>query len=583
MVDAPTGLVKAEWSTPWPHQLEAVEFLEDKGSGMLAMEMGAGKTLAALELLRRWKVRVGIVACPKSVVDVWPRDAEKHFPGLWEVLPLRKGTVKARTELMIDRRAACLKVGKPLLVVFNYEAAIRKPLDVQLVRLPWEALVMDESHRLKSPAGRTSHFFSALSRKVPHRLALTGTPMPHSPLDVYAQFRAIDPTMFGNLWTAFRARYATMKEQTFKQASGLGIGRGIGLSLNIRQGETKKTKRTRGQVYKLDTDRSVVFPANAERYVYLNRKGDVFLTPEEVKRPDLFCIGRARSDQTGVRAVDLDPADYWFTTGTITGFQDLEGLHEIMYHRTYRVLTGDVLELPEKTERILTFDLPQKARKAYRDMFKGMAADIADEESVGGRIEASNALVRTLRLQQVTSGRVFEELDDHPDPRKRKKRVIELHDGKVNLLKETLEDLAPFEPGEPREPIVAFCRFHHELDLIQDAGREAGLVSVELSGRVNQLAEFQDGKADLIAVQIQAGSMGIDLTRARYGIYWSINQSLGDHDQSQKRQHRPGQTRPVMYLYLCAADTSDVTMVEALVEKRNPIEAVLDDMRKAKK
>ena len=35
----------------------------------------------------------------------------------------------------------------------------------------------------------------------------------------------------------------------------------------------------------------------------------MFLTPEEVKRPDLFCIGRARSDQTGVRAVDLDEAE----------------------------------------------------------------------------------------------------------------------------------------------------------------------------------------------------------------------------------------------------------------------------------
>jgi len=583
MVDAPAAPVKPEWSTPWPHQLEAVEFLEPQGSGMLAMEMGAGKTLAALELLRRWEVRVGVVACPKSVIDVWPKDAEKHFPGLWEVLPLRKGTVAKRAELMIARRAACLKKGKPLLVVFNYEAAIRKPLDVELLRLPWEALVMDESHRLKAPAGKTSHLFAALSRKVPHRLALTGTPMPSSPLDVYAQFRAIDPTLFGNLWTTFRAKYAITKEETFKLANGLNLSVPGGLALTVSDGATRKTKVNRGRVFSLTSPKTVAFPSDSDLFVSIDLKGDVFLTPSHPHRPGaLTCIGRARSDGSEVRAVSNDDADYWQTVDSIKGFQHLDELHAIMYRKTYRVLTGDVLDLPEKTERILTFDLPPKARTAYNSMYKNMVIDLRDEELVGGRIDASNALVRTLRLQQVTSGRVFEELDDHADPRKRKKRIIELHDGKQKLLAETLEDLSPFAPGETREPIVVFYRFTHEGDLILETGREAGLTSVELSGRVNDLDLFQDGKADLIAVQIQAGSMGIDLTRARYGIYWSINQSLGDHDQSQKRQHRPGQTRPVMYLYLCAANTSDETMVEALQEKRNPIEAVLDDMRKAK-
>ena len=34
--------------------------------------------------------------------------------------------------------------------------------------------------------------------------------MPHSPLDIYAQFRFLDPDVYGTRVTAFRAQYAIM-------------------------------------------------------------------------------------------------------------------------------------------------------------------------------------------------------------------------------------------------------------------------------------------------------------------------------------------------------------------------------------
>ena len=42
------------------------------------------------------------------------------------------------------------------------------------------------------------------------RLCLTGTPMPHSPMDIFMQYRFLDPSIFGNGYTRFRSEYAVM-------------------------------------------------------------------------------------------------------------------------------------------------------------------------------------------------------------------------------------------------------------------------------------------------------------------------------------------------------------------------------------
>ena len=87
------------------------------------------------------------------------------------------------------------------------------------------------------------------------------------------------------------------------------------------------------------------------------------------------------------------------------------------------------------------------------------------------------------------------------------------------------------------------------------------------------------GEATVLAVQIQSGGEGIDLTRAAYCAYYSIGHSLGDYDQSLARIHRPGQTRPVVYYHLTASATVDVAVYDALDKKRNVIDAVLASLR----
>ena len=98
------------------------------------------------------------------------------------------------------------------------------------------------------------------------------------------------------------------------------------------------------------------------------------------------------------------------------------------------------------------------------------------------------------------------------------------------------------------------------------------------------------GKADVIAVQYRSGSESIDLTRARYLIYYSLNISLALFSQSKKRIHRPGQTRPVTYYYIIAdlpacrgklIPSKDRQILRALKLKKDVIEYIAQQEKEA--
>ena len=61
-----------------------------------------------------------------------------------------------------------------------------------------DLIVVDESHKIKSANGNASRLLARVSPSVKRRIILTGTVMPHSPLDVFGQWRFLDPYAFGH-------------------------------------------------------------------------------------------------------------------------------------------------------------------------------------------------------------------------------------------------------------------------------------------------------------------------------------------------------------------------------------------------
>ena len=111
--------------------------------------------------------------------------------------------------------------------------------------------------------------------------------------------------------------------------------------------------------------------------------------------------------------------------------------------------------------------------------------------------------------------------------------------------------------------------------------RQNGISYSELSGRKDTLDDWKAGKTRVIGVQYSSGSESIDLTRARYCIYYSLPRRLALYDQSRKRIHRPGQERPVYYYHMIAklrrGKSIDEKMVESLHEKKKIVDYVMKE------
>lgn len=64
----------------------------------------------------------------------------------------------------------------------------------------------------KSAQSAVSRYAGQLGLRTRYRLALTGTPMPHSPLDIWAQYRFLDRTIYDLTFTSCKQRYAIFNE-----------------------------------------------------------------------------------------------------------------------------------------------------------------------------------------------------------------------------------------------------------------------------------------------------------------------------------------------------------------------------------
>ena len=247
----------------------------------------------------------------------------------------------------------------------------------------------------------------------------------------------------------------------------------------------------------------------------------------------------------------------------VTGYKNQAELQKRFALIAYRCEAKDVLDLPAVQHHERTFQLGAKGRKAYTELENELITEIAD-----GRVTtASNALVRLLRLQQLTSGFLVED-------ETRVETMVD--DGKAKLLLDLIEDI------DPHEPVVVFCRFRHDLTRVADVAKILKRCYGELSGKQNDLTADATMPAHIkvLGVQIQSGGVGIDLTRARYAVYYSLGYSLSDHEQSLARLHRPGQTRPVNYYHLIAENTVDRRVYGALRQRKEIIGVVLSGLSK---
>lgn len=509
----PHPLIKPGF-TLWDHQIRAIEFASTTTASLLAIPMGGGKTLATIATVNRTGAKRIMIVCPNKVRGVWPREVRKFSQKNWHIVDGQRESKRARSG-----RVSLSLTDRLHQAEENLECNCAA--DVHAVVVNYEAFASD-------------------------------------PWNEWTPAKPLDLVVFDEI---HRIKSYRLK--------------------------TPKGKRTTS--------------GSLARFVNFTKRR-IGLTGTPIPQTPLDLYGIFRSLDPGIfgGSWTMFRGRYAIPNPNlpemVIGYQNVAELAEKFFSITYRPVVD--LNLPAVTDLTRECELEPKAQKVYDTLDKELWADLSGfgggvantdalreldhelDELAGKALEEfehdgsstvtpANIMVKLLRLQQLTGGTVIDDDD----------KRIRVSTSKAELFEEVLEEVGCVAGAEHSpEPVIVFCRFRSDLDAVREVAERGKLRYAEVSGRRHDGLTYESEMtpdADVVGVQIQSGGTGVDLTRARVGIWYSLGYSLSDYDQARKRLDRPGQTRPVVFVHLLAKGTADYDVYGALDDRRSVIGGVM--------
>ena len=166
----------------YPHQIQARDFLLSRKRAILADAPRVGKTMPAASAAIQHLP--ALVICPAVVKPGWV----KAFAALGSQAQEIRG------------RAAAQAVKAEGVVVINYD------LLPHLQQLDgWQTLILDESHRIKTPTAKRTKSAIKIMHATPRVYALSGTPIPNKPIELWPLLHGLG--IYKRSWLEFAFRY----------------------------------------------------------------------------------------------------------------------------------------------------------------------------------------------------------------------------------------------------------------------------------------------------------------------------------------------------------------------------------------
>jgi len=210
-------------TTPYKHQMDALETSWNREVYALFMEMGTGKTKVLIDnmsmLYDNGKIDGALIIAPKGVMGTWYRqelpthlvDHVENKAVMWQ-----SNITKSQSRLL----GTLFKTGEELHILIMNVEAFSTPKGTKFAEkflLSHNTLmVIDESTTIKNPKAKRTKNIMTLSKRAKYRRILTGSPVTKNPLDLYSQCEFLDPYCLDfQSFYAFRNRYAEMKTANF--------------------------------------------------------------------------------------------------------------------------------------------------------------------------------------------------------------------------------------------------------------------------------------------------------------------------------------------------------------------------------
>lgn len=249
----------------------------------------------------------------------------------------------------------------------------------------------------------------------------------------------------------------------------------------------------------------------------------------------------------------------------IVGYRHLDELVEKVHSIAFRIKIEDAVDLPPFIDETRAITLEPKAQSLYRMLEQDCYAELAN-----GEVTARNVLTQLLRLAQCTGGFIRDDI---------KSEAQQVSGAKLDALEDIIDTCLDEE-----KKVVVFARFVPEIEAIAAMLKKKKIGYAQIYGattdRADQVKKFQeDPDVKVFIGQLQTTGMGLTLTAANVAVFYSLDFSYANYEQSRARIHRIGQKQKCLYIHLVGKGTVDEKILNALKHKGDIAKIMVDDWR----
>ena len=330
---------------PFDYQLKAAQTVlrRMRGRAILADEVGLGKTIEAGLVLSELRLRAlagrSLVITPAGLVQQWREELERKF-GLPTVIAGSSGWPAERRDAI---------------VIASIAAARRDPLKSHLAAAPWDVVILDEAHRVRSSRSASGRLARALRAR--YLLLLTATPVENRLQDLYELVTLVSPGLLGTP-AQFRARHGGSSETgTPRDVSGL---RAATAEVMVRHRRSEVALMLPQRL----AETVLITPGDEDAGLYADLTGRIRAAAAGAK-PSMLMTLRALARLAGSSPAAAAP------TLTKIGWDDLAG-RAARLGRTEKLaaVISRIRGHAQRGEKVLVFT-------AYRRTLDQLAADVA--------------------------------------------------------------------------------------------------------------------------------------------------------------------------------------------------------------
>ena len=204
---------------------------------------------------------------------------------------------------------------------------------------------------------------------------------------------------------------------------------------------------------------------------------------------------------------------------------------KLRQHGAIFMKTEECFELPEQTFIELKVNSSKEYRKFNRDCF----ITIDGDELVG-----DTSLTKRLHLRQLC-GQYSKE--------------------KIQAFKDLVQST--------QDRLIVFYNFNAELLILRNILQELEKPISEINGAVKDLTAYETEDNSVTLVQYQAGAMGLNLQKSNKIVYFTLTDKSELFEQSKKRIHRIGQSKPCFYYLMMCSGSVEENVFEALKMRKD--------------